>query len=93
MFPLGPAGRRRIGLSFSDTGLWLRQGGEYGQTVIQAARSNLDGTQLYDVTFLTFGPNALPSAGSRPKAPAWCPALAGITGGKLWDAGPTPIRT
>ena len=39
-------------LSVADSGLWLRQGGEDGQTVIQAARSNLDGTELFGVTFL-----------------------------------------
>jgi lipopolysaccharide export system permease protein len=30
--------------------------GETGQTVIQAARSGLDGTELFGVTFLTFRP-------------------------------------
>ena len=32
-------------------GLWLRQGTPDGQTVIRAARSNLDGTELFGVTF------------------------------------------
>jgi len=41
-------------LSISESGLWLRQGDSNGQTVIQAARTNLDGTQLQDVTFITF---------------------------------------
>jgi len=42
-------------LSVSREGLWLRQGGETGQTVIRASRANLDGTRLFDVTFLGFG--------------------------------------
>lgn len=39
-------------LSVSREGLWLRQGGEDGQMVIRASQANLDGTTLYDVTFL-----------------------------------------
>ncbi|MEO6298930.1 MAG: LPS export ABC transporter permease LptG [Paracoccaceae bacterium] len=48
-------------LSISDAGLWLRQGGDDGQTVIQADRANLDGTQLYDATFLTFAKDGSPA--------------------------------
>ena len=57
------AGHARGGsiLSISDAGLWLRQGGDDGQTVIQADRANLDGTQLYDATFLTFAKDGSPS--------------------------------
>ena len=47
-------------LSISREGLWLRQGGPEGQTVIRALRSNLDGTELYGVTFLGFGPEGQP---------------------------------
>ena len=42
-------------LAFSEDGLWLRQGGEGGPVVIRAARSNLDGTVLSGVTFLSYG--------------------------------------
>lgn len=42
-------------LSIDQEGLWLRQSGEDRQTVIRALRANLDGTQLFDVTFLEFG--------------------------------------
>ncbi len=41
-------------LALSEDGLWLRQGDEGGQAVINAAMSNLDGTELRDVTFITF---------------------------------------
>lgn len=47
-------------LSVSEAGLWLRQGGDDGQTVISAARANLDGTALYEATFLTFAPDGTP---------------------------------
>ena len=48
--------------SFSSEGLWLRQSGHdgEGQTVIRAARANPEGTQLYDVTMLTYAPGAGP---------------------------------
>ena len=41
-------------LSISGEGLWLRQGGPEGQTVIRALQANLDGTTLFNVTFLGF---------------------------------------
>ncbi len=47
------SGRGNV-LSLSSDGLWLRQGSANRQTVIHAARSNLDGTVLRDVTFITF---------------------------------------
>lgn len=47
-------------LSISREGLWLRQGGPEGQTVIHALRANLEGTVLYDVTFLGFDPDGAP---------------------------------
>lgn len=47
-------------LSISTEGLWLRQGGPEGQTVIRASRANLDGTELFQTTFLSFAPDGLP---------------------------------
>ena len=41
-------------LSVSEEGVWLRQGDGMGQTVIRAARSSLDGTVLFEATFLAF---------------------------------------
>ncbi|WP_412507400.1 LPS export ABC transporter permease LptG [Roseovarius sp. SYSU LYC5161] len=41
-------------LSISDDGLWLRQGDAARQTVIRAEATNLDGTVLRQVTFITF---------------------------------------
>ena len=47
-------------MSISEEGVWLRQGDGTGQTVIRAERSSLDGTVLYDVTFLSFDANGTP---------------------------------
>lgn len=47
-------------LSVSREGLWLRQGTENGQTVIRATRANLDGTELFNVTFLGFSNDGMP---------------------------------
>ena len=41
--------------SLASDGLWMRQGSQETQTVIRAGSSNLDGTALSNVTFLTFG--------------------------------------
>lgn len=71
-------------LSVSDGGLWLRQGAEQRQTVIRAERTNLDGTVLSDVSFITFGPDGTPetridAARAQLVSGAW-----EIEGAKLW---------
>lgn len=48
-------------LSVSSEGLWLRQGSRTGQTVIRADRTNLDGTVLFDVTFLGYSAEGEPT--------------------------------
>ncbi|CTQ50258.1 LPS export ABC transporter permease LptG [Jannaschia donghaensis] len=47
-------------LSVSEEGVWLRQGDGSGQTVIRAERSSLDGTILFEATFLAFDANGSP---------------------------------
>lgn len=47
-------------ISVRPEGLWLRQGGPLGQTVISAERAGPDGTELYGATFLTFTTDAGP---------------------------------
>jgi lipopolysaccharide export system permease protein len=47
--------------SISEDGLWLRQGTDGGQAVIQAASANADGSEFYDVTFLMFDASGAPS--------------------------------
>lgn len=48
-------------LSVSAEGLWLRQGGDEGQTVIRAQRANPDATVFYNVTFITYDSTGGPS--------------------------------
>ena len=47
-------------LSVSEEGVWLRQGDGAGQTVIRAARASLDGTVLFEVTFIAFDAEGSP---------------------------------
>ncbi len=47
-------------LSIGSEGLWLRQGSQDGQTVIQARGADSQGTRLYDVDFLTYAPEGGP---------------------------------
>ncbi|RYI32733.1 MAG: LPS export ABC transporter permease LptG [Acetobacteraceae bacterium] len=72
-------------LSVADTGLWLRQGSGEGQTVIQAARSNLDGTELFGVTFLAFDQNGLPTRRVEADTAKLVQGAWQLTGTKTWD--------
>jgi lipopolysaccharide export system permease protein len=72
-------------LSVADTGLWLRQGGEDGQTVIQAARANLDGTELFGVTFLGFDADGLPTRRIEAESARLVDGAWALTGTKTWD--------
>ena len=72
-------------LSVSDSGLWLRQGGDYGQTVIQAARSNYDGTELFGASFLTFGPEGTPVGRVEAASARLVPGAWVVEGAKSWD--------
>lgn len=47
-------------LSLSGEGLWLRQGGVFGQSVIHATGYEPDTGTIYDVTFLTYAQNGGP---------------------------------
>ncbi len=72
-------------LSVADTGLWLRQGSEDGQTVIQAARSNLDGTELFGVTFIGFDLNGAPGTRIEAETARLVEGAWELTGTKTWD--------
>lgn len=76
-------------LSVSDSGLWLRQGGGYGQTVIQARRANLDGTVLYGVTFLTFGQQGVPVTRIEAESAELTRGAWIMTGAKVWNLNAT----
>lgn len=71
-------------LSITDTGLWLRQGAVDGQTVIQAARSSPDGTELFDVTFLGFDQSGLPSTRIEAKTARLTDGAWILEGTKSW---------
>ncbi|MCG6903825.1 MAG: LPS export ABC transporter permease LptG [Rhodobacter sp.] len=81
-------------LSISREGLWLRQGGPEGQTVIRALQSNLDGTQLFDVTFLGFGPLGQPSYRVEAEAAELTPGAWRLLNAKDWrfDGAGNPER-
>jgi len=49
-------------LSVSNSGLWLREGGPDGQTVIRAASASADGAELFNVRFHKFDPSGNPTA-------------------------------
>ncbi|TNC73369.1 LPS export ABC transporter permease LptG [Rubellimicrobium roseum] len=74
-------------LALAGDALWLRQGGPAGPAVIRAERSNLDGTVLSGVTFLTYDPDGRP----RERIEAQDARLEGgqwvLGGAKLWRLG------
>lgn len=72
-------------LSVADTGLWLRQGAEERQTVIQAARANLDGTELFGVTFLGFDARGVPTTRIEAERAKLVVGAWELTGIKRWD--------
>ena len=76
-------------LSVSDSGLWLRQGGVDGQTVIQAARANSDGTELSGVTFLMFGDDGLAKSRIEAEKAVLMPGAWVLTAAKRWTLSDT----
>lgn len=81
-------------LSVADTGLWLRQGSDTGQTVIQAARSNPDGTVLFGVTFVGFDRDGTPGRRIEAESARLIEGAWELTGTKSWDlTSPNPELT
>ena len=54
-------GQGPAALSLSGEGLWLRQGGAFGQSVIHATGYTPNDATLYDVTILSYAPNGGPT--------------------------------
>jgi lipopolysaccharide export system permease protein len=78
-------------LSVSPEGLWLRQGGPDEQTVIRAARTSLDGLQLYDTSFVTFSTAGAPLSRLEAASAELVPGAWRLTDVKRWsltDANP-----
>ena len=71
-------------LSFSREGLWLRQGSPDGQTVIRAARANLDGTELVSATFFDFDIRGQPVTRIEADTARLTPGFWTLTGVKAW---------
>ncbi|MEO0864005.1 MAG: LPS export ABC transporter permease LptG, partial [Pseudomonadota bacterium] len=68
----------------SEDGLWLRQGGRQGQTVIRAARSNADASVLYDVTFVAYAPGGGPVRRIEAASAALQPGAWSLRQAKVW---------
>lgn len=71
-------------LSVSAEGLWLRQGTRDGQTVIRANKANLDGTVLYDVTFLGYDAEGSPTYRIEAERAELSPGAWAISNAKEW---------
>ena len=72
-------------LSVSESGLWLRQGGADGQTVVRAAQSGPDGTELFRASFLTFGSDGRPASRIEAETARLEPTGWILTGVKEWS--------
>ncbi len=71
-------------MSISRDGLWLRQGGPEGQTVIQAEHASLDGTQLASATFITFDKAGNPTTRVDAKTATLKDGAWSLTEAKTW---------
>jgi lipopolysaccharide export system permease protein len=81
-------------LSVNENGLWLRQGGADGQTVIQAVRANLDGTRLYGVSFLVFDTQGNPVQRVEAEEAQLVAGAWDLKASKYWDlTAPNPEVT
>ncbi|PQO23541.1 LPS export ABC transporter permease LptG [Rhodobacteraceae bacterium WD3A24] len=81
-------------VSVSREGLWLRQGGEQGQVVINAARAGPEGTELYDVTFLTFSAETGPVRRIAARSAALRDGAWHLSNAKEWQlSAPNPERS
>ncbi|WP_373356929.1 LPS export ABC transporter permease LptG [Pseudoroseicyclus sp. CXY001] len=70
--------------ALAEGGLWLRQGGEAGPSVIHAARASLDGTELAEVSLLTFGEDGRPVERMEAETARLTPGAWALTGVKRW---------
>jgi len=91
----GYAGGDSNVLAIASEGLWLRQGGTNGQTVIHAIRASSDVSVLFNTTFISFEPGGTPlsrinAETAELKQGEWL-----LSNVKLWDlsAGINPEAT
>lgn len=71
-------------LAISRDGLWLRQGGADGQTVIHAARASSDLTTLFDTSFLAFAPDGTPMRRTDARAASLADGAWHLRDAKVW---------
>ncbi|MTJ04289.1 MAG: LPS export ABC transporter permease LptG [Sediminimonas qiaohouensis] len=74
-------------LSISAEGLWLRQGGPEGQTVIRATRANPNGTVLFDVTFISYAADDGPNRRIHAKSAQLRDGEWQLQGARVWPLG------
>jgi lipopolysaccharide export system permease protein len=72
-------------LSISADGLWMRQGMGTSQSVINAARTNPDGSELHQVSFLTFDTNGIPIRRLEASSAKLEPGHWALSRVKQWD--------
>lgn len=77
-------------LSISREGLWLRQGGPDGQTVIRATKANTDATVLHNVSFLSFTPAGRPAMRIEASEARLEPGAWKLSDAKIWTFDGTP---
>lgn len=84
--------RYRLGadnvMSVAGEGIWLRQGGTDGQTVIHADRTSGDGTTFQTVSFITFAPESGPVSRIDAEEAALDQDGWAIRNAKEWHFGP-----
>ncbi len=71
-------------MSIGRDGLWLRQGGPEGQTVIRAQHASLDGTQLSNATFIRFASDGSPLMRIEAASAQLTPGAWKLTDAKIW---------
>ena len=72
-------------LSISADGLWMRQGTPEAQSVINAVRTNPDGSELQQVTFLTFTADGVPKQRIDAESAKLEPGVWVLHQVKTWD--------
>ncbi|MEQ5868515.1 LPS export ABC transporter permease LptG [Sagittula sp. NFXS13] len=75
-------------LSLGAEGLWLRQGGEDGQSVIRASSANPEATELYDVSIVQYAPNGGPDLRIQAEKAELIDGAWRLTNAKAWPLSP-----
>lgn len=78
-------GAETASLAIASEGLWLRQGGENGQTVIFAARASSDLGTLYEPSFLDFDSDGAPLRRIQAESAVLATGEWLLRDAKVWD--------